>query len=820
MLQDVRYALRLLGRNRGFALTAIGSIALGIASCTAIVSLVYTLLLRPLPVPRAQDIVSIYGASKSKGGFGPISVPDYMDLAARDDVFEGVGGYIRLPAFMDAGVESERVVTEVVTGNYHALFHLRPAAGRLMTPADDQFGAPLVAVLSHRFWRQRFDANPSVVGVQVRINGQSVEIVGVAPASFTGVLLDWYGTPDLWMPLAQLSAISPSFKRLGAYDKRSIPILQLVARMRSGLRVEQVNAALHAHAERLSREYPSSKADATFVALPSAQARFWPGRRGAAIDLAAVLLASVVLLLLIAVLNVANLLVARLHTRAREISVRLAIGAARVRVVRQLLVEGLVLSGMATAASIPLSIALTSLLAQQRLPFFVSGRGLDLSPDWRVFAVIVGLCLACGLLLGVMPAWRAWHADVRSGLTNVPAHTPTRSMLGRWDLRYTLAALQIAVCLMSTVGAALLAKSLIGLMRRDLGFQTERVTLLGLETYLRGYTGEQNARLYRDLVARVRRLPGVESVAFASNVIPTRFKLTKHVLAPGALDPTLRGGLSADLNTVTPDYFETVRLPLVAGRAFREADSAARGLAVAIVDERAARRVWGSPAQAIGQRIRIEKEAADREIVGVARNAMYRDEDSALPYIFLPVDDSWTGSITLHVRGPRDVDWLVEQVRRELRGLDRSLAFSDIVTLDDFVRSRLAAPSLAAQLAVAASAAGFVLAMIGLYAVLVYLVSQRRTELAIRMAIGATPREIMRFVAGFGVKVALSGTALGMFGSFLTMRLLTTHLSGVDVHDPLVYVGVSAVVLVVALAACLLPARRAARLEPWVILRR
>lgn len=819
MIQDARYALRLLRHNPGFALTALGSIALGIAGCTAIVSLVYTLLLRPLPVSRPHEIVSVYGASKSKGGFLPISIPDYTDLAARDDVFQGVAGYVRLPAFMDAGDESERVITEIATGNYHTLFQLSPAAGRLMSPSDDRFGTPLVAVLSHRYWRQRFAANPAVVGEQVRINGQSVEIVGVAPASFNGVMLDWYGAPDLWMPLAQLPVISPSFKRVGAHDKRSIPVLQLVARMRSGVGVDQANAALRAHAQQLALDHPS-KADATFIAMPSAQARFWPGRRSAAINLAAILIASVALLLLIAVLNIANLLVARLHTRTREISVRLALGAARVQIVRQLLIEGVMLSALATIASIPLSVMLTRLLAHIRLPFFVSGRGLDLSPDWRVFTVVALLCLACGVLLGVIPAWRAWRADVRSGLTNVPAQTPVRSMWGRWDLRDTLAALQIAVCLISTVGAALLAKNLIGLLRQDLGFRTEAVTLLGLETYLRGYTGEQNTKLYRELTARVGRLPGVESVAFASDVIPTRIITTRAVSAPGALDPSLRAGLSSNFNTVTARFFETLRLPLAAGRAFRDVDTTGQGPAVAIIDERAARRLWGSPARAIGQRIRVERESADREIVGVARDAKYRDEESARPYVFLPVDNSWTGNITLHVRGPRDVERLVAQVRRELRALDPSLAFAEILTLDDFVKARLAAPSLAAQLAVAASTAGFGLAMIGLYAVLAYLVSQRRTELAIRMAIGAAPREIVRFVAGFGVKVALSGAALGLLGSFLTMRLLTTHLGGMDVNDPLVYVGVSAVVLVAALAACLLPARRASRLEPWTILRR
>lgn len=817
MMQDTRYAVRLLARHPGFALTAIGSIAVGIAACTAIVSLVYTLLFRPLDVARAGDIVSIYGSSKVSAGFGGISAPDYRDLAASAGVFEELAGYIRLPAFMDAGDESEHVITEVATGNYHAVFGLRPAHGRLMTPDDDRPGAPLVAVLGHRFWRQRFGANPHVVGTHVRINNQPVEIVGVAPPTFAGILIDWYGAPDLWMPFAQLGAINSRFARLKASERRNMPILQLAGRVRPGVTVEQVNAVLRGQAQRLAREYPASNAERTFVALSSAHARFWPGRRGAAMDLATVLLISVAVLLLIAVLNVANLLIARLYTRAREISIRLAIGAARVRVVRQLLVEGLVLSGVATIVSIPLSTALTHLLAQLHMPFFVSRRGLDLSPDWRVFAIVATVSLVCGLLLGVLPAWQAWRADVRSGMTSMPAHALTLPAAGRWDPRQVLAALQIAVCLTLTVGAALLGKSLIGLTQQDLGFRPDGITLFSLETFMRDYTGEQNHRLQRELIARVSRLPGVESAAFASDVIPTRFLPMKSMIAVNAADPALRGGVVSSFNVVTSTYFDTVRLPLAAGRVFRDADSVGTE---AIVDEATARRGWGSAAGAIGQRIRIDKETADREIVGVAREASFRDAESSRPYVFLPLDFTANGGATLHVRGPRQLDLLAEQVKRELRAIDRSLAFSDITTYDEFAMARFAAPSLAAQLAVAASVMGFMLAMIGLYAVLAYLVSQRQSELAIRMALGAAPDEIWQLIARAGVKVTLGGVTLGILASLATMRVIATQLRGVDTHDPLVYLTVVALVFLAGMAASWFPARRAARLDPWTILQR
>jgi predicted permease len=823
MLRDVRYALRLLSRNPGFAATAIISMACGIAACTAVFSLVYTVLLRPLPVPRAEEVVSIYGASREKGTLKALSMPDYRDLAAPSDLFDGVGAYFRTPLLVDAGDESERVSVELPTGNYHTMLGLRPALGRLILPEDDRTGAPAVVVLSDAFWRRRFDARPSAIGRQLRINDVPFEIVGVAPASFTGVLLDWYGAPDVWLPLSQFGRFNTRLQKLGILTKRDLPWLQVTARLKPGVTVDAATAALQAKATNLAREYPASNADTTFTAMPTSRARFWPGRRGVVIDFAAVLLGTVAILLLIAVLNVANLLLARLASRQREISIRLAIGADRASLARQLLVEGLVLSGAATLASVPLSFVLTTILARLDLPFFVVNRALDLSPDWRVFGVVATLCAGCGLLLGLAPAWRAWRADVRSGLTGVPSSSPGRTIFGQWDLRHALAAMQIAVCLTLTVGAGLLGKSLLGLMSTDLGYSTDRVTLFELETYMRGYTPDKNLPLYRALLTRVRSLPGVAAAAFAQNVLPSTNRTTRAFTAPAAEDPQARAGLSARYNVVTAGYFETVRMPLVAGRTFEEHDSDAppsSPSSVAILNEVAARRLWQDPNRAIGQRIRLANEHVDREVIGVVRNAVYDEVDEpAMSYLFLPADPASEGGMTLHVRGPREPGDLIAQVRRELRLLDRSLAFSTIRLADEHVASRLAAPNLAARLSIAASAAGVALAIVGLYAVLAYLVSQRRTELAIRMSIGAAPAHILRFVAGFGLKIVFAGTLLGLAGAAAAMRLIATQLRGVNPFDPLVYAIVITLVLLVALGACLLPARRAARLDPWAILR-
>jgi predicted permease len=827
MLRDIRYAGRILLRNAGFAVTAIGSTACGIAGCTAVFTLVYALLFRPLAVPRAEDLVSIYGLSQTKGSLEAMSLPDYQDLAAHSEVFEGVGAYFRQPILTESEGEAERATAELATGNYHALLGLRPVAGRMLRAEDDRPGAPGVVVLSEAFWRRQFAGRADAIGRLLRVNGAQYEIVGIAPASFTGVLVDWYAAPDVWMPLAQLGAINKRFERLGIATHRDFRWLQVTARLRDGVTVDAADAALRAQAQQLARAYPDTNRDEMFTAMSTSHARFWPGRRGAAANFSVMLLATVVGGLLIAVLNVANLLLARLATRQREISIRLAIGANRVRIVRQLLIEALVLSGIATVVSVPLTIALTSMIARMDLPFFVSVRALDLSPDWRVLAVVAALCAACGLVLGAIPAWHAWRADVRSGLTCVPTST-RRTMFGTWDARHTLATLQIAVCLVLTLGGALLAKKLVTLSRVDLGYATDRVTLFELESYLLDYTREQHAELNRQLLTRVRQLPGVEAAAMSLKVLPSPMIGTNTISLPESESasgtPNTAERFSARFNVVTDGYFDTIRMPLIAGRVFDERDTAATTSRLAIVNEIVARKLWGDPHRAIGRTIRVadeRKRLTDREVIGVVKNAVYGELDEApRPYLFLPIDRSWEGALTLHVRGPRDATQMIAEVRRELQTLAPSMAFASVRPLDQYVATRIAGPSLAARLAVAASTVGMALAIVGLYAVLAYLVAQRRTELAIRMSIGAGPREIVRIIAGFGLKIALVGTALGIAASFWGLRLIATQLNGIDAHDPPVYASVIALVLMAAFAACLIPARRAARLEPWVILRR
>lgn len=821
-MSDVRYACRLLLRNPAFAIAAVLAMACGIAACTAVFSLAYGVLLRPLNVPSAGDVVSIYGVSRTQGTLQPVSMPDYRDLAAPSEAFEGVGAYFRSPVFMAFGDESERDVTEMVSGNYHDMLGVRATLGRMLRPGDDRPGAPAVVVLSDRLWRRRFDASRDVIGRSLRLNGALFEIVGVAPGSFEGVLLDWYAAPDTWVSLSQREALSKRFGRFALDTRRDISWLQVTARLRPGVRIEGANAVLQARAAQIARDSPASKRDLGFTAMPASRARFWPGRRDVVIDFAAVLGAAVATLLLIALLNVANLLLARLSSRAREISIRLAIGADRLRIVRQLFVEGMVLAGVATLVSLPLAVLLTAAIARMDLPFSIASRALDLSPDWRIFAAVAGLCTGCGLLLGLAPAWHAWRADVRSGLT-LPG-SARRTILGRWDTRHSLAALQIAVCLTLTLTAGLLGKRLINLTTVNLGFSTDRVTLFDLETYVLDYSGEQNVDFYRRLLTRVRQLPGVEAVGLAHNVLPSPFRGDNAITAPDAISPSARQEFPVRSNAVSSGYFDTLHMPIVAGRAFEVRDDDQTASRSAIVNETAARRLWGDASRAIGQRIRVrdgQNRVVEREVVGVARDAVYDELDEApMPYLFLPFAGSWEGGLTLHVRGPREPAALIAQVRRELHLLDPSFAVSDVMTLDEHVATRIAAPSVAARLSLAASAAGVILAMMGLYSVLAYLVAQRRTELAIRMSIGAGPRAILAFVAAFGFRIVLVGAALGTAGALLGARLLATWLQGVNTRDPAIYMCAIALVVLAVGVACIAPARRAARLDPWAILRR
>ncbi|MEO8035336.1 MAG: FtsX-like permease family protein, partial [Acidobacteriota bacterium] len=486
--------------------------------------------------------------------------------------------------------------------------------------------------------------------------------------------------------------------------------------------------------------------------------------------------------------------------------------------VRQLLIEGLVVSWAAAIISMPLADLMMQLISRANLPLFVSGRSLDLTPDWRIFAAVAGLSTLSGVLLGLVPAWRVRQYDLRSSMMG----SARRTAFGTWDLRYMLAAAQVAICLVLAVGAGLLSKSAIGLLRTDLGFNPDRVTLFGLESYLAPSSdAERGFRLSQELLARVRQLPGVEAAALSHDVLPTPMRTMTDIVALEADDPVARSGVSVPYNVVTPGYFETVRMAIVAGRSFTERDSNTVAATVAIVNERLARRLWHEPARALGQRIRLRGETSDREIVGVARSAVYREiDETPLPYLFLPDDKTWAGAMTLHVRGPKDPTMLIGQIRGELHRLNPSLAFADIRTMNDHVASRMAGSSLAAYLSVGASAAGLALAAMGLDAVLAYLVSQRRRELAIRMSLGAGPTHIVRFITRVGLRIILIGVIGGLFASLATTKLIATQLRGVAAGDPTVYLAVVVLVVVIALGACLLPAWRAGRLEPWAILRR
>jgi putative ABC transport system permease protein len=819
-MTEWRQAMRLLRRSPAFAAASVLSMALATAACTAVGSFFYLLLLRPLPVPDPGAIVSIYNTSLTKGGFGSLSMPDYRDLAARDDLFETVGAYVRLPLLLDDGARSDRIYAEVPTGNYHGLLRLRPAVGRLLTPEDDRPGAPTVMVVSHRFWEQRFARSPDVIGRVVRINGQPVEIVGVMPDTFRGVLLDWGGAPDVWLPIGHLTRVSPAFARAAVETTRGAPWLQVTARLRANVTLETAAAGLRQQAAVLARDHPVSNGDTTFSIVSTSRARIWPGRRAEAVDLARAVLAAVAILFAVVVLNVGTLQLARLASRRQELSVRLAVGASRSQFVRPLLLENLIVAWAGACLSVPLALGAMRVIAELDLPLFISARSLELRFDWRIFGVVAGVSTAVGLLLGLAQALRAWPLTVRTGMTGGSAPRSKRSLLPSWDLRYTLATLQVAVCLVLAVGAGLLSKSLLGLVRTDLGFNPAHITLFALESYLAPSLEDGGSfELSRRLLARVRQLPGVEVAALAHDVLPTPMRTATEIVARRQ-HPSVQVGLSVPYNVVTPGYFETLQMPVVAGRAFSDHDSTSSA-PVALINAQLAQRLWGTSAQALGQRIRVAAEPGEREIIGVTRNAVYRDVDEApLPYLFLPDVPAWSGVMTLHVRGERDPDQLIADVRRELRAINPSVSFADVRTLDAHVASRRAGSSLAAYLAIVASGTGLALVVVGLYAVLACLVSQRQRELAIRMAVGASPARVRRFVLAVGLRITTGGLILGGFGALVFSRVIATQLHGVPARDPVVYLCVMALVFVVALGACLVPARHAASLDPWTVLRR
>lgn len=805
LLRDLRHAARLLRMSPGFTAAAVLTLALGIGVNTAVFSLVNAALVRPVPgVAEPDQIVTIYTADG--GSPGVSSYMDYLDMRERMESLDGIVAF--KPRLMDltASGSTERLDGMMVSGNYFEVLGVETSLGRPLTPADDREpDAHAVVVLSHGLWQRRFGADPGIIGDSVRLNGREFTIQGVTPPGFRGTWLE--SGPDLFVPMMMQAHFMPSSGYL--LDRRGWSGTLLLGRLTADTSIAVAQAELDQVGAWINETYPDIAGTREYSMVPLRQGTLLPSIRSLAFRTSTLLMGLVALVLLVACVNVASLMLARSNHRRREVAVRQALGAGRLPIIRQVLIESLLVSSLGAAAGLAVSSAMVRVFSSLPLPF-----SLDMGIDWRVLAFTAAAALTTGLLCGVVPAVRASRSDIVGRLHEGDART-TGAGLGLGRL---LVVAQVAVSVVLLVAAGLLTRTVRQLEALDPGFQAQGVATIGLDPALQGYEDAQSRQLLLDLVDRVSADPRVAGVSWVNALPgPTNDNVSSYQIEgyepPDGRPP--RGGF----NYVGPDYLATMGIPILAGRGLSREDSTGAP-SVMVVNQAAAdtiEQLTGRPA--LGAFV---VNGEDRvEIVGVAANSRTLSlRREAQPHVYIPylqVSGWWRTVVVARTIGSPEP--VVSTLRGAAQALDPGLPIFAAGTLAGHLRGTLAQERWIASLIAGAAVLALALALIGLYGVLAYAVSQRTSELGIRMALGARREHVVRMVLRRGAVLAAAGLLLGVFVAAGSSRFLSSFLFGVTGTDPLTYVLVALVLLAVALVAAWVPARRATRIDPAIALR-
>jgi predicted permease len=815
LLQDVRFAVRLLLRHPGVTLVAVLSLALGIGANTTVFTLINAILLQPMPV-RDIDRVVLVVTSETRNGtptqLNGTSRPNFEDLRRQATVFSDVSLMGFTPLALAGGGEPEQVFGQVVNGAYFDVLGPPMAAGRGFGAEDDrELGARPVTVLSYGLWQRRFGGRADIVGQSLTLNGHPFSIVGVTAEGFRGTTP--IGGPDLWVPFAMYREVLTGIG-LEGYNSRRGLIYQGVARLKDGVTLEQARASADAIGRALENDFPTDNRGRTFALQPLADSAFPPAFRQQLTLSSGVGMTVVGLVLLIACGNVANLLLARAHARRQEIAVRLAIGASRGRLIRQLLTESVLLALLGGGGGLIVAYWARALLWAYRPPF-LQANAVDLGFDVRVLTFAALVSIATGILFGLAPAVQASRPDM---VTELKERTTLAGGTRWYNVRHLLVAGQVALSLVALVSAGLFLRSLGNAQQIDLGFRSDNLVILGMNAGTQGFDEARGRDLYRRALDRLSGVPGVES-ATLSTAVPLfqgGFSRTTFRDDQDITDP--RNGTLTQVNEVGDRYFETLGIPIVRGRAFTPADREG-STAVIIINEAMAKQFFGDQ-DPIGRRLHIFNRPPAREVVGVARTIKYNfigEPDTT--YMYLPLEQNYASQVTVQVRAAGDAEAVLGTVRRELQAVEPSMPLLNVNTYRTIVGTSLWAPRMGASLLTVFGLLALVLAAIGLYGVMSYSVSQRTREIGIRMALGAGRQDVSRMIVRQGLWLAAGGVVAGLAASLALARLVTNLLFGVSGADPVTFLAMPIVLLTVAGIATLIPALRASRVDPVDALR-
>jgi putative ABC transport system permease protein len=804
--RDVRFAARMLGKAPGFTAVAVITLGLGIGANTAIFSVVNAILLKPLPYAQEERLIYVTQTQKNPPLTGvPVSFTKYEEMKKQSQTLESVAAAYPVTLALVTQQEPEAVYGMRATQDFFGVLGVSPARGRTFDAAEETLGGADVAVISDGFWHSHFGAEETALGRTVTMDGKSVTVIGILPASFKFPLQ--YPEPDVWLPRVDENAtLLPLQIHSGA------GYLGVIGKLRAGSTLAQVQAEFKTIDARYHAQF-GNYVDATKLELAAATMKdsLVSGLRASLL----VLLAAIGFVLLIACVNVANLLMARATAREKEIAIRKALGASKWRLVTQLLIESLLLSFAGGVAGILLAETLLPLLRTMEPGTFP--RAGEASLDGGVLLFTVALCIVTGLIFGIVPSLQAADGGLQASLKEGGRGSSVGGSSVR--VRSLLVVGEIAVALVLITGAGLLMASFAKLMEVNPGFVAKSVTTFPITLPPTRYADKpQQAQFFRQLVEKTKTIPGVQSAAVTSYLPlggPSRivFFCAEGQTCEGVgRDPLIA------LRQVTPDYFDATRTPLLRGRVFRDADGAS-GPPVIIVNETTAKRYW--PGQdAIGKHIANSRDKISREIVGIAGDVKFTTLNVPnSEEMYLPLEQSPAVNATMVVRSSVQQKALVDAVRAKIAEVDATLPVTGILSMDEVVAASVAQPRLIMQFVGVFAGFALLLAGVGIYGVMAYAVTQRRQEMGIRLALGASRGNIFKLVVGHGMMLAGCGVVVGVLASFGLTRLMASLLFGVGALDARVFAAAAVVLGGAALVACLVPARRATRVDPIVALR-
>src|ERR1700728_2127610 len=801
LLNDIRYGIRMLMKNPGFAIIAVLTLALGIGANTAIFSVVNAELLRPLPFRDSGRLARVAATnSRIHSSNGSTSYPDFADWRAQNKVFEKMAAYTNTTFTLSGLEKPAHLEGASVSADLFEMLGVAPELGRTFLPEEDEPHHHVV-ILSDGIWREKFGGDPAIIGRTITLDNIGYTVVGVMPPAFRFPL---QGEPKMtWSTMSGLSMA----------QERGAHFLTCVAKLKPGVTFAQAQAAMDVIAGSLSKQYPDSN---TYmgVRVTSEQERVTQAIRPALL----VMMIAVGLVLLIACVNVANLLLARATSRGREIAIRTALGAGKTRVVRQLLTESLLLALVAGGLGIVLAAWGTGILVRfspEGLP-----RVTEIHMDGWVLAFTVGLSLLTGILFGLAPALQVTHSNIVEALKEGSLSTTAGS--GRHLLRSSLVIVEMVLALILLVSAGLLIRSLIRLQDLSPGFDPRNVMTASVDLPDARFPDVKKVEFFRELATELKALPGVQS-AGAIYPLPMSGDEMRTFFEIEGRPVTKSDQAHTSIRVASPNYFSTMRIPLLQGRDFSERDDKA-ATPVIVVNETLARRYFPNESP-IGKRIKPgfstgPGEAPMREIVGVVGNVKFSDLTAEwTPESYVPYAQSPFGTMTIVVRSARNPEELTKPIASVVQSLDKNLPAYAPKTVEQYLDGTIAVPRFNTFLLAIFAALAMVLTAVGLYGVISYTVAQRTHEIGIRMALGAQPGDMLRLVVGQGMRLALFGVGLGLVGAFGLTRFLSSLLFGVSSTDPLSFAVVVTMLLGVVLMACYIPARRAMRVDPMVALR-